>query len=227
MKKLLLYFACCFALSFTAKAQLFIDTVKTSQNIVSDSLFYGDNLSIINVAIAYTDTTPFTGNVYLMCGVDSSGGLISIDTVGLQFVSNIGLNDSILIPLSDSILQQNGYRIGGNIVVVWPIADGLLTLDTFTTLIYVTPIPTSVNENKALHNQFSIYPNPAQNFVIIKNSSSNNTVKHVRIYTINGTLLYQYSTKLKIDTSRLMNGSYLLEIELENKKRLRYKLLKM
>lgn len=226
MKKLLLYFACCFALSFTAKAQLSVDSIATNQNILNDTIPIGSSVNF-NVSIVYTSTTIFTGNVYLMCGVDSSGGLISVDTVGTQFVSNIGLNDSILIPLSDSVLQQNGFRIGGNIVVVWPIADGLLTLDTFTTIIYVTPLPTSINENKVLHNQFSIYPNPAQNFITIKNSSPNNTVKHVRIYSINGTFLYQYSNNLKIDTSRLVNGSYLLEIELENKKRLSYKLLKM
>ena len=153
--------------------------------------------------------------------------LLLTSSIGFTNVNNITSNDSVSIFLNDTVLQQNGYRIGGNIVVVWPIADGLLTLDTFTTIIYVTPTSTSVNENKVLHNQFSIYPNPTQNFITIKNSSPNNTVKHVRIYAINGTLLYQYSNNLKIDISRLTNGSYLLEIELENKKRLSYKLLKM
>ena len=226
MKKLLLYFACCFALSFTAKAQLSVDSITTIQNILNDTVPLGSNLNF-NVEVNYSDTTPFTGTIYLMCGVDSSGGLLSIDTVGFTNVNNITSNDSVSIFLNDTVLQQNGYRTGGNIVVVWPIADGLLTLDTFTTIIYVTPTSTSVNENKVLHNQFSIYPNPTQNFITIKNSSPNNTVKHVRIYAINGTLLYQYSNNLKIDISRLTNGSYLLEIELENKKRLSYKLLKM
>lgn len=226
MKKLLLYFACYFALSFTVKAQLSVDSITTIQNILNDTVPLGSGLSF-NVEIIYSDTTPFTGTIYLLCGVDSSGGLISIDTVGFTNVTNITSTDSVSIFLNDTVLQQNGFRIGGNIVVVWPIADGLLTLDTFTTIIYVIPTTTSINENKILHQQFNIYPNPAQNFVTIKNSSPNNTVKHVRIYTINGKFLYQYSNRLKIDTSYLPNGSYLLEIELENQKRLAYKLLKM
>lgn len=226
MKKLLLYFACCFALSFTAKAQLSVDSIATIQNILNDTVPLGNNLNF-NVTINYSDTTPFTGTIYLLCGVDSSGGLLSIDTVGFTNVTNITSIDSVSIFLNDTVLQQNGFRLGGNIVVVWPIADGLLTLDTFTTIIYVIPTTTSINENKDLHQQFSIYPNPTQNFITIKNSSQKNNVKHVRIYSLNGTLIHQYSNTLKIDTSSLQNGSYLLEIELENQKRLSYKLLKM
>lgn len=225
MKNLVLSLICFFGLIPSNKAQLRIDSLITYQNIANDTVLLGSNL-IFSANMTYADTIPFTGNVYLMCGVDSSGGLISVDTVGSQFVSNIGLNDSILIPLSDSILQQNGYRIGGNIVVVWPIADGLLTLDTFTAIIYVTPLPTSINENKVLHKQFILYPNPTTNNIFIKNNSTKNNVKHVRIFKIDGSLQYQSNYTSNIDITNLSTGIYFLELELDSNEVLTYKIVK-
>lgn len=225
MKNLFLSLICFFCLISANKAQLTIDSLITYQNITNDTVPLGSNL-FFNAEIIYTDTTPFTGTVYLMCGVDSSGGLISVDTVGSQFVSNIGLNDSILIPLSDSILQQNGYRIGGNIVVVWPIADGLLTIDTFTAAIYVVPLPTGIGENEALHKQFILYPNPTTNSISIKNNSTNNNVKHVRIFGIDGSLQYQSNYTSNINITNFSTGIYFLEIELDSNKVLTYKIVK-
>ncbi|PKP48974.1 MAG: hypothetical protein CVT95_03825 [Bacteroidetes bacterium HGW-Bacteroidetes-12] len=225
MKNLFLSLICFFGLISANKAQLTIDSLSTYQSISNDTVPLGSNL-IFSANIVYIDTTPFTGTVYLLCGIDSSGGLISVDTVGSLFVTNATLNDSIIIFANDTVLQQNGYRIGGNIVVVWPIANGLLTLDTFSALIYVTPLLTSINENKVLHNQFSIYPNPTHNFITIKNSSPNKTVKHVRIFGIDGSLQYQSNYTSNIDITNFSTGIYFLELELDSNEVLTYKILK-
>lgn len=225
MKKIILSFVFCFILISISKAQLTIDSLTTQQTIINDTVPLESNLNF-SANVIYTSSTPFTGTIYLLCGVDSTGGLLSVDTVGSVNVVNFGLNDSVLINLSDSVSQQNGFRIGGNIVVVWPVADGLLTLDTFNTTIYVIPLLTSINENKALLNQFTIYPNPTQSNIFIKNNLTETKIKHVRIYGIRGELIFVSITTNNIDVSNLPKGTYFLKIELEKGEVFNYKVIK-
>tara|TARA_R110001592_G_scaffold291783_1_gene561276 strand:- start:235 stop:879 length:645 start_codon:yes stop_codon:yes gene_type:complete len=211
-------------LPFLIKAQLTIDSFITQQNIVQDTLPQGSVLNF-NVKVLYPLPTPFTGTIYLLAGVDSSAGLTSIDTVGSMPVINLS-NDSLNIPFTDTLLPQNGYKLGGNIVVVWPVASGLINpIDSFRTNIYVI-LPVGLNENKEQFSKVSVYPNPLNSELTIKKLSSDLEIKYVRIYNLNGEVIYHEYYQQNIDVSGFSRGTYFLELELENRQRLKFKIIK-
>ena len=222
MKKLLLLQFVMFLLLLVGMSQLTIDSLATSTTITQDTVNIEDAINF-DVVISYTSSTPFSGNIYLVAGVDSSAGISSIDTLGSRTVFNL-INDTIIIPFIDTANLQNGYRIGGNIVVVWPVAAGLTTLGTFEVDIYVV-IPTGTN-NKEFINDFTIYPNPLKNTLYIQNKTNHNQVKQVRIYNNLGMEIIKTNLSNEIDVSILPKGIYFLELELEKDIILLYKLIK-
>ena len=210
---------------FIGKAQLSIDSLITSQNFTQDTVPLGTVVNF-NVRVLYTSLTPFTGTVYLISGVDSSAGITSVDTVGFTSVINI-VNDTFNIPFTDTVTLQNGYRVGEDIIVIWPVAAGLAPLDTFRTDIFVIePDLTGLYEHKELFDKVSVFPNPLSNQLTIKQLTTDLTIKQVRIYNLRGELIYHELYQQNINVSNLSKGSYLLELELENKQRLKFKMIK-
>lgn len=224
MKKVVVIYLFLMLAPFIGKAQLSIDPIITSQNFTQDTVPLGTVVNF-NVRVLYTSATPFTGTVYLVSGVDSSAGITSVDTVGFTSVFNL-VNDSFYIPFTDTVTLQNGYRVGEDIIVIWPVAIGLTPLDTFRTDIFVMPDPTGLNEHKELFDKVSVFPNPLSNQLTIKQLTTDLTIKQVRIYNLRGELIYHELYQQNIDVSNLSKGSYLLELELENKQRLKFKMIK-
>jgi hypothetical protein len=222
MQKFLLILLVTLLLPLIGKSQLAIDSLATSTTITQDTVNVGDAISF-NVVVSYTSSTPYSGNIYLVAGVDSSAGLTSIDTIGVRSVINLS-NDTIIFPFLDTTIQQDGYRIGGNIVVVWPVAAGLTTLDTFETTFYVIE-PTGIN-NKEFINDFTIYPNPIKNTLFIQNKTNSHQIKQVRIYNGVGKELIKTKFSTEINVSILPKGIYFLELELEKDTILQYKIIK-
>ena len=225
MKKVVVIYLFLMLVPFIGKAQLSIDPIITSQNFTQDTVPLGTVVNF-NVKVLYTDVTPFTGTIYLISGVDSSAGITSVDTVGFTSVFNLS-NDSLNIPFTDTVTLQNGYRVGEDIIVIWPVAVGLIALDTFRTDIFVLePDPSGLNEHKELFDKVSVFPNPLSNQLTIKQLTTDLAIKQVRIYKLGGELIYDELYQQNIDVSNLSKGSYLLELELENKQRLKFKMIK-
>ncbi len=199
-----------------------IDT--TSALSVPDSVSYGSN-SGYTIDVQYFGPSPFTGTIYLVAGVDSSAGVQSIDTVGSQAVVGFLNLDTANIFIPDTFDNNNGYRFGGNVVVIWPVAATLTTLDTFQTNVFVTQA-LGVTENQDLYNAFSVYPNPLKNYIHIDKYDQNIDIKHVRIYNLKGQLIYDEKFKSKINISHLPRGMYFLKLELKREEELNYKLIK-
>ncbi|MBL4592558.1 MAG: T9SS type A sorting domain-containing protein [Flavobacteriales bacterium] len=206
-------------------------------NGYSQTLSINDTLAAFNIpdTVSYGSTSSYTipveylggnfnGTVYLVAGVDSSGGLQSIDTVASQVVSFIG-PDSIFFNVLDSFVNSNGYRFFGNVVVIWPVAAGINTLDTFQTDVFVTS-SVGINENQDLYNSFSVYPNPTKDYIYIDKKDQNIDVGRVRIYNLRGRLIYDEKFRSKINISHLQRGLYFLKLEIEGGKELNYKLIK-
>jgi hypothetical protein len=91
-------------------------------------------------------------------------------------------------------------------------------------LITITNLATlSINE-VSLEDSFSIYPNPANDFIIINNT---NWIKSKTLYSITGQLIKQENNQNeKIDISNLQQGLYLLEIETTNNQKVTKKIVK-
>lgn len=81
----------------------------------------------------------------------------------------------------------------------------------------------SINE-VSLEDYFSIYPNPANDFIIINNTD---WIKNKTLYSITGQFIKQEGNQNeKIDISNLQQGVYLLEIETTNNQKVTKKILK-
>lgn len=225
MKKVVVIYLFLILVPFIGKAQLSIDPIITSQNFTQDTVPLGTVVNF-NVKVLYSSLTPFTGTIYLVSGVDSSAGITSVDTVGFTSVFNL-VNDTFSIPFTDTVTLQNGYRVGEDIIVIWPVATGLSALDTFRTDIFVVePETTGLNEHKELFDKVSVFPNPLSNQLTIKQLTTDLAIKQVRIYNLRGELIYHELYQQNIDVSNLPRGSYLLELELGNKQRLKFKMIK-
>jgi len=202
---------------------LSVDSASAEANI-PDTVNYNANLNH-SFAINITGGAPFTGTVYLIAGVDSSSGMLSIDTIGSRNVVN-KQNDTIMFTINETYNNANAYRFGGNVVVIWPVAATLTTyLDTFKTNVFIQQ-GVGVNENQHLYNAISVYPNPSKNYININQTDQKIYVKRVRIYNFGGRLIYDEKFRSKIDVSKLLPGLYLLRLHLNDGEALNYKLLK-
>lgn len=222
MKKLLLVALLSFFIGGNSYSQSLSIADTLSALSIPDTVNYGSNTSYLVTAEYFGGV--FNGTVYLVAGVDSSGGLQSIDTVASQVVNFTG-NDSIFFNVPDTFDNIHGYRLGGNVVVIWPVAIGLNTLDTFQTNIFVIQA-VGLAEHQDLYNSFSVYPNPTKNYIHVDKKDKNQGVKHVRIYNLKGQLIYDEKFRSKINVSQLSIGLYFLNLTLDNGGELHYKLIK-
>ncbi|MBT4916750.1 MAG: T9SS type A sorting domain-containing protein, partial [Formosa sp.] len=78
-----------------------------------------------------------------------------------------------------------------------------------------------------LDNRMVSYPNPSMNFVNVKLLSLEKKIKNIKIIDLNGRLVAEYHPKLandlKINTNKLENGMYLMQVTTSDNKVLRPK----
>lgn len=223
MKKIILILVLSLFVFLKGNSQnLAIDSAN-AEIVLPDTVNYNDNLNH-TLIVDISGGVSYSGIVYLVAAVDSSNGNQSIDTIATRNVSN-KLNDTIMFTYNEIYNNSNAYRVGGNVVVIWPIAATLITLDTFNTNITVVQV-VGIDEDKTLYNSIIIYPNPTKDYFYIKNKGQNNKLKQVRIFDVNGRLVYIGKSNPKIDVSNLKKGVYFINLELENQTLLHYKLIK-
>ncbi len=201
-----------------------IDSTSVNLNSLPDTINLNDNYTH-TISVQNFSSTPLNGTIYLMGAIDSSGTLISIDTVGSVVVSNFGLNDTVGITYNETYDVPNGYKLGTDIVVVWPVAAFGTTKDTLRKEIFIDN-PISVNPIKANNDELIIYPNPFNNYIFLKNLGVKNEVRQVRIFDVNGRIVYkeQYNTVIK--TEQFIKGLYFIEIEFFDNSKKYNKLIK-
>ena len=78
-----------------------------------------------------------------------------------------------------------------------------------------------------LDNRMVSYPNPSMNFVNVKLLSLEKNIKNIKIIDLNGRIVAEYHPKfandLKINTNKLENGMYLMQVTTSDNKVLRPK----
>jgi hypothetical protein len=189
---------------------------------VPDTVNYNANIGH-NVVIQIQGGSPYTGTIFLMTGVDSTAGLISVDTVAQRQVTN-KFNDTINFQVNETYNNAEGYRVGGNVVVIWPVAFTLTTVDSFNTNVVVVA-SVGIDDELESYKAISVYPSPAKNYINMKISSQEFMIKHVRIYSMNSQLLYDQPYHPRIDISSFSSGMYFIKVGLKEEE-LIYKLIK-
>jgi len=198
-----------------------IDTTKQNLINLPDTIFINDNYAH-TVNVTNYSNTPLTGNIYLMGGIDSSGTFLSVDTLGTKPVTAFGLNDTLSFTYNEIYNFTNSYKLGGNIVVVWPVADFGTTNDTLSKPVFIRA---AASINKLDKSAIYIYPNPFNDKITIK-PTNKNSIKHVRIFDVNGKIIFNDAYSQTINLAKERKGLYFVEILFYDNKRLHYKVIK-
>lgn len=112
--------------------------------------------------------------------------------------------------------------MGGNVVVVWPVASSgaaINVTDTFYTYIEITGYA-GIEDFWQNESGELLYPVPADQLIFLPKNKTENSVEYVRIIDMLGRERY-FSDKVvtSINTSFLENGVYFVEIKENNKLR--------
>jgi hypothetical protein len=140
----------------------------------------------------------------------------SVDSIlGTYQAPALGINDTASFTISGYNFTQPQYKVGNNIVVVWPVVNGLaLPIDTFFADVFFVPL-SSLTDNNLNYNKIALFPNPAQTFLQLK-INSNDQVGYVRIYSTDGKLILSQIPFIgnPFDIRDLSKGTYIFEAEL-------------
>lgn len=202
----LFIFLCLF--SIRAGAQGTTSSLRVAQlinfpSLPNDTIYQDVSYDSILVVVVNDDSIPFQGAISVAMLADSS-----IFPVYLSF-SPTGVfllpGDSITYVVSNYFFDPASFKEGNNIVVVWPVANVNVT-DTLETEVYYVHA-TGISD---VYSPAELYisPNPASNQIRII-STPEIQLEQVRIYGIDGRIIYDYKLKTnKIDINQLHPGIY-------------------
>lgn len=164
----------------------------------------------LNSAVAATDNGDGTWTASIGTPSSSFQYLIAVDGTPEDLTDNVS-NSECTSFVSDGYLvsgTDNGTAYANR---VWSPADG----DTSITFDDCTVITTFSNDIDSI--AFSLYPNPASDFI---NISTIEVVNKVRVFDMTGRLVKDFSpnkSNLSLDISDLNKGVYLVQINSGNK----------
>lgn len=203
MKKLLLFLNATFIFSFLGQAQsMRIDLFSAWNN---DTVIYNQQVDV-NVAITNTGNSPILDSLGVVIGKDTLGTQV-IDTIYYNLSGPLNSGDSVVINPTWLISTQK-YTPGNNITVIWPIKDNY-TNDNF---LFLNTFVNDVQKLPEYDLSFSIYPNPANNFVFI-----NTNAKDFRVHIIDLTgKIIRASDDKRVSVVDLPSGIYFIRLELND-----------
>lgn len=192
-----------------AQVKLSISSVKFEK----DTATFG-SINRLSVAVKNTGTQAFSGKIYVDYKTSySTGGSNPMVLDSTAAISSFKVQDTVNLSRADHIIEQQSYNKGPNIVVVWPRATGVTTVDSASTGVYVLS-PSGIREVQKSENDFILYPNPTNSRLYILPIDSKINIENVRIYSAIGTLIRTMkSINNLVDISGLEHGLYFLEIE--------------
>lgn len=195
-----------------------IDTIQTiPDTVVCCSQQYTFNI----ITQSYTDST-FQGSLSYRYRTNHMGpndfGVFNPNTQ-TDTIGPLGTL-SRTITFSFDTTSSAGFKIGGNVVVVWPVTSTgptVIAIDTFITSVFVS-ILTDIEEEINTGSYFNVYPNPANEVINISLSPTCGPIEHVRITDILGRERY-FSNKVitSLSSSFLEQGIYFIEIKEKNR----------
>lgn len=177
-----------------------------------------------SVIIRNNGFVPFQGPIQL--AMDNGQGQIAYLYFSASLVTILPGSDYTISNTSVTI-DSSFFRPGGNVVVVWPYTSQLIA---YTPKVFSTYVLSGFQgvEEVPLSQSVSIFPNPTSDFLQIK--STKTTIERVRIYALNGKLVYQKqnndSASLSIYVGDLPAGVYSVELLSKNEKAIQQIIIK-
>ena len=169
------------------------------------------------IIVTNTGNAPFQGVINIGLSTDSSS---------FQYLYS-NSNAVLLVP-GDTVQFTGGpagtngytfdstfYRVGNNVVVVWPVTTAFVAVDTLHTNVYFT-----INQIQSIQEKEGIrgliaYPNPASDYIFL--SAPFTKLEYVRIIDLSGREIVTHdagnNNKTRIPIDRLAPGLYVLEVK--------------
>ncbi len=155
------------------------------------------------------DSVTFNGAVTINI-IDGSGQHF-LDSMTVMIPS--GGTDSL--PLPPYYFNQPQYAAGHDVVIVWPIANNVALVDSFTDSVFV--ICTASIPVFDAKNAFHVFPNPANEYLLYESEYPANTIEYVRIIDVIKGEIYRHEEKgYSIPLSNIPAGIYVIELKLKD-----------
>ncbi len=196
----------------------------TIQTLINypDTAYYGLMVQP-TIIVTNTGNAPFQGVINIGLSRDSNS---------FQYLYS-NSNVVILVP-GDTVSFTGGpagstsytfdssfYRVGNNVVVVWPVTTAFVAVDTLHTSVYFTiNMIQGVQEKEGIEG-LVFYPNPVRDY--IKLYAPRTLLEYVRIMDLSGRLILSkdigQENETRIPLEAIQPGVYLLEVDGANNTR--------
>ena len=197
---------------------------------ILDTSYVNDSLSSY-IWVKNYGPNAFSGNVTLELAVDTGFGFNVVDTFTFS-IASLGVSpalDSIPYTFSQTytVGTFNPYRIGGNIVVIWPACSvpAVTFIDSSLQYTVVLIGPSSVGTFDEFYS-LNFYPNPVDDHLNISKMEAAIIVEKVRILDVLGKEIKLQSHVSFVNFSGLPEGTYFLEATFKNNYKKTFKIIK-
>ncbi len=188
----------------------------------SNLMFASDSLTY---SFKNKGNTTISGTVFINVAVDTGSGPIFFmnDTIiGVSMMPGDTITDSLTIGYN-----PGPFKIGTNIVVIWPSAANAVTLDSIFSNVTLTAYTSvlKIDPNKKL----TVYPNPTAEFLklVTEANAGENYIKRIRMFDISGKIVDEYdnnTTLIRMD--KYSAGTYMLVVEYTDHTSARHKIIR-
>jgi hypothetical protein len=176
--------------------------------IVPDSIYLkniGPASSYLGTIVIQTSLeNPVTPTTFIPISTDSFPNVFIHDSTYFQFP---------LHQTYSTVAQGGKYRIGNNVIVVWPILNNTgMSHDTIRDTVYINSSFAGISKLD-VNDLFWMYPNPSHSFVHIGiESVPTRAIAEVRLFDMKGRLVNSYLKQEIIDVGDLPKGMYFVEV---------------
>ena len=203
-----------------SEAQDSIGISPYSVSIGHDTIPSGSSDSI-SFWLVNNGSSAFADSLHFITYVQDTSGFLfhTVDTTYFGSYT-IAPGDSlsfILFPLYDvsTPVNPNRYHYDINVIVIWPIATSTGNFGGSLTYIEIITMPVGVNEINLIK-LINAYPNPTTSNFTLENTGAI-AIEEVRIFDIQGRLIQTEKNPNTICTDQWKAGTYLINIQLQNK----------
>jgi hypothetical protein len=171
-----------------------------------------------SIFLSNHDSTDYQGTITITYYNDS------IDSTTYSFGGSysvyIQANSYDTISVDSFEFDSASFRLGGNVVVVWPVSNNgmqIMVTDTFKTFVEILGY-LGINDLLQNNSLGLIYPVPADRTIFLPQNIVENSVEYVRIIDLMGRSVFTINHyPSAISTDELENGVYFLEVKAKNK----------
>lgn len=216
-------FSCMCFTSVESKAQNTIGFYTSSFINLPDTAIDGDSAWVGIVLQNFSDSVTYSPNYT----VDIVG---YIDTGATVIPLYFGAYQGFILP-SDTVVLQTLYqirsvqnqgflRIGGNVIVVWPLANDPSfgsNLDTISQILFVQPMWMGLSDHEKEVNLLRVYPVPSNGPIQFTNRDASNPMQFLEVLDLSGKSVFASPiNNSAVDLSHLPKGMYMLRSTMKN-----------